>query len=135
MSTETETETAVDDDTASEYSVEGFSLEGPSTLHDWDPATGDSILGGAMERLALERVSSTSSSAYASSEGGSDMSDLDAMVNSLTLPPLRQSPRDESTARAAMPSRSTNIAHPALRRVTDRTWEDKPTFFDYLYGE
>lgn len=100
------------------------------------------------DRLALARTFSNSSSQYAESEGGSDF----GMADSLTLPPAPPSTWSDTFASgpidlgappapaaaaatglpsAAMPRRAAPVGAAAAGRTS---WQDKPTFFEYLYG-
>lgn len=151
-STETETETDSDaatevglTDDEAEAEVEGYSVIPPSstTTAPADP------LPRAMNNLSLNRTFSNSSSQYAESEGGSEY----GMADSLTLPAaapggggsadwlrgFEEDPIDLGAppgAAAFSPSRARQIqrlsvpAGAAMRKG----WQDKPTFFEYLYG-
>ncbi|ORX39424.1 hypothetical protein BD324DRAFT_649499 [Kockovaella imperatae] len=108
------------------------------------------LKGGMIRLNGLERVwSHDSSSAFGSSEGGS--SDWDPMTDSLELPPrsrqlqgslngvIDDSASEQSfnlnpESHSAAQHHLNGLAQRALRG-RGRGWEDRPTFFDYLYGE
>lgn len=146
--------TVSDDDSVSDAGTEmGYSL------YEGDTTAGANIdpdqLADRTERLeigsieALRRVPSNSSSTYASAseDGGSDYG---GMMDSLTLPtsgPLnggwtttRLDPDHtdteseyEAVINPTVAAREFRESH--LGRMGGRGWEEKPTFFEYLYGQ
>jgi hypothetical protein len=144
METETERGSEVDEEDVSGYSLEPESGLATPSFEDAMAAL-DLQRAGAGAGAPLERTVSNSSSAYASSEGGSDYS---MMGGSMTLPPppapngtapngwvpLDLAPgRDDTVSRGPRASpRTTGGAARAARG--GRGWEEKPTFFEYLYG-
>ena len=87
----------------------------------------------------LHRTTSNTSSMYASSEGGSDFG---MMGESLTIPPP---PRhggwtavvdtDSEASDDHPPSLDFGRAHLAsMAKLSAQGWEERPTFFEYLYG-
>ena len=98
----------------------------------------------------LERSWSHGSSAFGSSEAGS--SDWEGMADSLELPPRPSDTRingnhrevddsaSEASVSSSVPPETLGFAKAGLPaqsrlRATQRGWADRPTFFDYLYGE
>ncbi|RSH91453.1 hypothetical protein EHS25_009752 [Saitozyma podzolica] len=149
--TETETETEAETERGSEIDeedVSGYSLvpESGSATPSFEDAMAalDLQRAGAGAGAPLERTVSNSSSAYASSEGGSDYS---MMGGSMTLPPppgstgaapngwvpLDLAPGlDDTVSRG--PRASPRTSGGAARARGGGGWEEKPTFFEYLYG-
>lgn len=149
--TETETESETETERGSEADEEdvfGYSLEpesGSATPSFEDAmAALDLQRAGEAAGAPLERTVSNSSSAYASSEGGSDYS---MMGGSMTLPPppaptgtapngwvpLDLAPgRDDAVSRGPRASPRTSGGAARARGLSG--WEEKPTFFEYLYG-
>lgn len=102
-----------------------------------------------VSELALARTYSNSSSQYAESEGQTEGGSDFGMTDSLTLPPIpgQTQPGQPAWASAfdkgpidlgAPPvtvgvtgSRRSAVGAAAAGRVS---WQDKPTFFEYLYG-
>ena len=129
--------TETDNETASEADTE----MGEDIGYTLDPVPSTPSFEDAMAELNLDRTSSlsravsNSSSLYASSEGGSDMSTL---ADSLTLPlppagnggwTLVSDGRSDAGG-AEQPEAITRV--PA--RNTGRCWKDRSTFFEFLYG-
>ncbi|GFZ51015.1 hypothetical protein JCM24511_08773 [Saitozyma sp. JCM 24511] len=147
--TESETETEmergseVDEEDVSGYSLEPESGSATPSFEDAMAAL-DLQRAGAGAGAPLERTVSNSSSAYASSEGGSDYS---MMGGSMTLPPppaltgtapngwvpIDLAPgRDDTASRGPRVSPRTSAG--AARARGGSGWDEKPTFFEYLYG-
>ena len=82
----------------------------------------------------LERMPSNTSSTYASSEGGSEF----GMADSMTLPPPPTgdwrivSFSDTESDVDDAPRVGVPRSAPAF--ADTKSWEEKPTFFEYLYG-
>lgn len=127
-----------DGETASDAGTEvGYSLDPDTTI------TLQSIpdLDGEMAELdnnELRRTASNTYSMYASSEGGgSEFS----MVDSMTLPPPPSGNGGWTLVTSDTASEPGDIEpavvrrNIALGRMGARGWEDRPSFFEYLYGE
>lgn len=118
----------------------GYSLEADSQGVPAEPSFEDAMaefdLHNSTEPLSRTiSASSASSSLYASSEGGSDGSGLG---DSLTLPiPAAGaggwSMVSDMGSEAGQPMRPNPLGRIQVR-TTGRGWEDRPTFFEYLYG-
>lgn len=114
---------STDDDTGSEAETE---------MGDGDVTFTPALIQGIAE-LHLERVNSNTSSTYASSEGGSEF----GMVDSMTLPSpsaggwrvVSYSDVESDAEDLPPPKVAQNFG-----RLASRSWEEKPTFFEYLYG-
>lgn len=136
--TSTEGETEIGTDTDSDAGTEmGYSLDGEGDI-SIVTVTPELIEGVAEIQLnELERVASNSSSMYASSEGGSDF----GMADSLILPPppaggwttVSYSDAEVESDKISLPSRKVGSVS-ALGRMGPRGWEQRPSFFEYLYG-
>lgn len=136
-STDVGTDSETDSDAGTEvgYSLE-FDHEGDTSIATVTPELIQGV--SQLELNDLHRVSSNTSSMYASSEGGSDF----GMADSVTLPlppsnagwtPVTFSDVESDFGDIPLPKR--NIASlNALGRMGPRGWEDRPTFFEYLYG-
>lgn len=142
--------TESDSDTATEMGdaeVVGYSSieEGDTTVM---PIPEMSDLSLSENENELTRTFSATSSRYASSEGGSDFGTLG---DSLTIPRISGHESEDSMAggwvdmddesdfgdipgfsRVKMDAMYNRI-NPGVR-VSARGWENKPTFFEYLYG-
>nr|XP_019043962.1 hypothetical protein I302_07239 [Kwoniella bestiolae CBS 10118]OCF22892.1 hypothetical protein I302_07239 [Kwoniella bestiolae CBS 10118] len=149
---ESDTESESGSDTATERGDDsgpeiGYSLEeeGDTTLTSLPEGLSDLRLAQVGEvEVPLQRSISNSSSAYASSEGGnSDYSLLD----SLTLPPRPPTELDgwsdfgsgseSGLGLGDLPKISVRNRDVQLRSAGGlgrKGWEDKPSFFEYLYG-
>lgn len=164
LSSSSGTETETDSDTATEIGesipdsdlddeTQGYTVPSPQARQS--ESAGEDVglrsptLESAMNELqvselALRRTFSNSSSQYAESEGGSDF----GMADSLTLPPAPSAqagrgwvstfdsgPIDlgapPAPAGNAGPRRTPAVGPAAAGRLS---WQDKPTFFEYLYG-
>ncbi|WWC64775.1 uncharacterized protein I303_107387 [Kwoniella dejecticola CBS 10117] len=184
----TDTDTATERGITDEEDVEGYSLEGDTTITSLpeeftrhlyiskDPASASASAAehpgtpaGWASELALQRTISNTShtSAYASSEGGGT-SDYSLLDDSLVLPPKAEAnihippPSDGDTwsdfgsdlgdlppvpgVFASKSKLSSSISPIPISRSQfggigngnasgrRKGWEDKPTFFEYLYG-
>ncbi|WVQ66665.1 uncharacterized protein L199_004852 [Kwoniella botswanensis] len=142
-----------DDDRDDDGSENGYSLEGEGNTTITSLPETLSNLRLTQESISLQRSISNTSSAYASSEGGN--SDYSLLGDSLTLPPKPPAGGGEGEAMGEidgwsdfgsdmgigeLPKVNTNINVMIRNRdVSSSTsirkgWEDKPTFFEYLYG-
>lgn len=141
--------TESDSDTATEMGdaeVVGYSIEEGDTTVMPIPEMSDLSL--SENENELTRTFSATSSRYASSEGGSDFGTLG---DSLTIPRISGHESEDSMAggwvdmddesdfgdipgfsRVKMDAMYNRI-NPGVR-VSARGWENKPTFFEYLYG-
>lgn len=136
--TSTDGETEIGTDTDSDTGTEvGYSLEGEGDI-SIATVTPELIEGVAQIDInELHRVSSNSSSMYASSEGGSDF----GMADSLVIPPppangwtsVTYSDAESDFDRVSLPGRNVSTIN-ALGRMGPRGWEERPSFFEYLYG-
>ncbi|WWD03972.1 hypothetical protein V865_002032 [Kwoniella europaea PYCC6329] len=150
---DTATERGDDDrDDGSEY---GYSLEveeeGNTTVTSLPQTLSDLHIN--QDDISLHRSISNASSAYASSEGGN--SDYSLLGDSLTLPPKPSIGGGEGEAMGEidgwsdfgsdmgigeLPKVDTNINVMIRNRDVSSSmsirkgWENKPTFFEYLYG-
>ncbi|KAK8853381.1 hypothetical protein IAR55_004085 [Kwoniella newhampshirensis] len=118
------------------------------------PDMSDLALSDSDMDLGLRRTDSNTSSRYASSEGGSEFSGLG---DSLTLPAMPRTVNATSTTGGGwiefdvgpvglgdIPNPTVPISVAGIRakanlpmpvaQTAGREWEDKPTFFEYLYG-
>jgi len=98
--------------------------------HEGDVTFTPELVQGVVN-LHLERVPSNTSSMYASSEGGSEF----GMADSMMLPvPSNGGWRVVSFSDAESDAGDVPRRSPiqAINRV--KGWEDKPTFFEYLYA-
>jgi hypothetical protein len=129
------TETEIGTDTDSDAGTEmGYSLEPEG---DISIATVTPELLQSVAELDLKRVDSNGSSAYASSEGGSDFD----MADSLVIPPppangwtaVTYSDAESDFDSISLPERTLPQLS-ALGRMGPRGWRDRPSFFEYLYG-
>lgn len=128
-------------DTSFQSISERFGLVGDDDDdEDWDEVDGHvaTRFGG----LGLHRTTSHGSSAYAGSEGG--LSESEALAESvLHADDERSSLGDDRSPIASTVASPVSSVHPLppLRRGPPQRlggngdWEDKPTFFDYLFGE
>jgi hypothetical protein len=169
---ETETETETDIGTEDGHDDNGYHIADGTAIsrlslhdHSFSQTQAQPLGEGAPGLHRVHSNASYTSSAYASSEGGSEM--YDSMGESMTLPPLRAVDSLDSAASmgsvgwvevrddgmsddergalnarafagmlgdgAAMGSGGTGPARMA-RLNAGREWEDKPSFFEYLYG-
>lgn len=136
--TSTEGETEIGTDTDSDAGTEmGYSDNGEGDI-SIATVTPDLIEGVAQIDLnELQRVASNSSSMYASSEGGSDY----GMADSLVIPPpppggwttVTYSDAESDFDKISLPGRNVASIN-ALGRMGPRGWEERPSFFEYLYG-
>lgn len=163
-STDADTDADTDTDSAGTevgYSLEaeraddGIESESESDIGDTSFATVTPDMEGVTEGVShldlntlntLERVPSITSSMYASSEGGSDYD----LGDSMTLPPRPANggwttvsysdAESDMGDEVPLPRRlgggpSPVMGNPVvLGRVGAKGWQDKPTFFEYLYG-
>ncbi|RXK40800.1 hypothetical protein M231_01859 [Tremella mesenterica] len=125
-------------------SVRGYSLDDPP-----DPEVRVEVVEepSVVRRIPLVRVLSDTSSQYGGSEWGSEYS---GMGDSLILPTptptsvSRSDPSDTSGYPPAVNVVEEDISPAVMREIPTVTrrsmnaipmgWEDRPTFFDYLYG-
>lgn len=139
----------------SEVEVEGYTLIPPaprevdSTLGMRSPTLESAMDELRVSELSLSRTYSNSSSQYASSEGTTGSEYGMGMADSLTLPPMPQGGTPTSSGTqgwvstfdngpidlgaapiSGLPSRKVQPVGGAGRKG----WQDKPTFFEYLYG-
>ncbi|WWD19808.1 hypothetical protein CI109_104272 [Kwoniella shandongensis] len=153
---EAATQRGADSESESEFGEEGYTLVQdpnvaitplPEMIGDLALSDVDSDVG-----MGLRRTISNTSSRYASSEGGSEYS---SMGDSLTLPPVSSRPPGAAGAAVGgwiefesglgeVPRPVIPISVASIRARTgvpslsmgagQRDWEDKPTFFEFLYG-
>ncbi|WVQ84546.1 hypothetical protein IAT38_006700 [Cryptococcus sp. DSM 104549] len=156
------TERGVGSDGDTDDLVEGYTLveasPGPdATLTSTPlPELSDLALSDtSLSDTPLHRTHSATSSQYASSEGGVAGSDFGGLGDSGVLPPLRWTGAPAAgngggttggwidfsdgsefgdTSSVASGLAGGSGVRPMLARFTARGWEEKPTFFDYLYG-
>jgi hypothetical protein len=134
--TETERASNVDEGEIAGYSF-GFQPE-PDSSGLATPSFESAMAELSIHSAPLERAVSNTSSMDASSEGESEFS---AMEDSMTLPPVGAAPAGWVSMDLAEQAESKVTSSPqtrspgrALVRRNVRSWDDRPTFFEYLYG-
>lgn len=120
-----------------ESDLEGYSLddaEGNTTITAHRDLV-DELGGVEIDEIPLVRTISNGSSVYASSEGGSDVSGLG---DSLMFDPPPQTGPGVGAWESSLNGVAIKPTFPTTKFTKVRsleTWEDRPTFFEYLYGE
>ncbi|WWC72183.1 uncharacterized protein I206_106143 [Kwoniella pini CBS 10737] len=163
LDSDTATERGGDDNEEEEEEEIGYNLEGDTTITSLPEEFSQNLI--INNQVELERTISNTSSAYASSEGGT--SDYSLLEDSLILPPApnrisnlnmnsKIPPDDEwsdfgsdlgdlppiiSNSNLSRPDRFLSNGLKSIENGNGnynlnrrKGWEDKPTFFEYLYG-
>ncbi|TXT15827.1 hypothetical protein VHUM_00330 [Vanrija humicola] len=133
---------ASEPDTSFRSISERFGLVGDDDDEGWEEEEAEYVAARFGE-LGLHRTTSHGSSAYAGSEGG--MSETEALADSVLhaddeRSSVGGSERSPTASTVASPVSSVRPLPPVRRGPPQRLggngdWEDKPTFFDYLFGE